>query len=248
MGAAVLTARDYTAALESGLSAGGIIEMGEHIEIAIPGLGTVGGWLARPSGTPRGALVVIPEIFGVNAHMRSVADGYARDGFVALAPAMFDPVERDVELGYDENGFTRGKALVDALGTERAIAIVRAAAETLQAEGFKVGAVGFCWGGTIAYLANTRLGLPAVSYYGARTAPFLDEPLLAPMMFHFGEHDHGIPPEVVAAHREKHPDASTFTYPAGHAFNRDADPKAYDADSAKLAHGRTIALFEDALR
>ena len=107
--------------------------MGEQVEIEVPGSGRVGGWLARPGGAPRGALVVIQEIFGVNAHMRAVADGYAGDGYLALAPALFDPVERGVELGYGEEGFRRGRELVQALGTDRALAIVEAAAARLRA-------------------------------------------------------------------------------------------------------------------
>ena len=229
--------------------------MGEQVEIEVPGSGRVGGWLARPGGAPRGALVVIQEIFGVNAHMRAVAEGYAGDGYLALAPAFFDPVEHGVELGYGEEGFRRGRELVQALGTDRALAIVEAAVARLRAElgdagtgGARVGAVGFCWGGTIALLANTRLGLPAVSYYGARNVQHLDEPLRAPMMFHFGGNDPSIDAAAVELHRSKHPDAAVHVYPdAGHAFNRDVDPKAHEPASARLAHERTLRLFADAL-
>lgn len=233
--------------------------MGEQVEIEVPGIGRVRGWVARPETPPRGALVVIQEIFGVNAHMRGVADGYAGDGYLALAPALFDPVERDVELDYDEEGFRRGRELVQALDMDRALAIVNATAGWLRAalgdaeaagtaDGGRVGAVGFCWGGTVAYLANTRLGLPAVSYYGARNAPYLDEALRAPMMFHFGGEDPSIDAGTIALHRKKHPDAPVHVYPdAGHAFNRDVDPKAYDPASARLAHERTLQLFADAL-
>ncbi|MDN5781512.1 MAG: dienelactone hydrolase family protein [Luteimonas sp.] len=242
--------------------------MGEQVEIEVPGCGRVGGWLARPEGPPRGALVVIQEIFGVNPHMREVADGYAGDGYLALAPAFFDPIERGLELGYDKESSRRGRELVDELGMERALAIVDASAGWLRAalavtheasptEGARVGAVGFCWGGTVAYLANTRFGLPAVSYYGARTPHYLDEALRAPMMFHFGGKDDSIGPEAVALHREKHPDALAYVYPdAGHAFNRRIDPGApmsasahlaYEPASAHLAHKRTLQLFHDAL-
>lgn len=209
---------------------------------------TVGGWLARPEGTPRGALVVIQEIFGVNAHIRSVAEGYAGDGYVSLAPAFFDLVEPGLELAYDDAGTARGKAVVAELGLERAVSVVASAAARLRGDGLSVGAVGFCWGGTIAYLANVRLGLPSVSYYGGRTVPYLDEPLRAPMLFHFGGRDQSISADDIAAHRAKHPDAQVHVYPeAGHAFNRSADVRAYDADSAALAHRRTLDLFGKAL-
>jgi len=221
--------------------------MGKPIRIEVPGIGDVGGWLARPDGEPLGALVVIQEIFGVNAHMRDVADGYAREGFVALAPAMFDPVEPDVELGYGSAGFQRGRELVNALGIDRAVAITDAAARHLHADGLPVGAVGFCWGGTIAYLANTRLGLPAVSYYGARTVAFLGEALRAPMMFHFGAQDESIPAADIAAHSASHPDALVHVYAGGHAFNRDVDPQHFVPESARLARRRTLDFFRSSL-
>src|SRR5690606_14825991 len=106
--------------------------MGTRTRLEVPGIGEVGGWLARPEATPRCGLVVVQEIFGVNAHMRAVTDRYARDGLLALAPALFDPVERDAQLGYDEAGFEGGRALASALGFERAVAIVAAAATRLR--------------------------------------------------------------------------------------------------------------------
>jgi carboxymethylenebutenolidase len=221
--------------------------MGRDIAFDTPS-GSIGGWRADPVEAPRGALVVVQEIFGVNAHMRRVVDRYAAEGYVALAPAFFDPIERGVELDYDADGIARGRELITALGLERATAIVGAAAKLLQAEGLKVGVVGFCWGGTVALLANTRLGLPASSYYGGRNLAFLDEPLRAPMQFHFGERDHSIPLEAIAEHRERQPGAEVFAYPgAGHAFNREVDPDTYDAASARLAHVRTMELFGRAL-
>jgi carboxymethylenebutenolidase len=220
--------------------------MGRDIAFDTP-LGSIAGWRSDPVEAPRGALVVVQEIFGVNAHMRSVVDGYAAAGFVALAPAFFDPVQRGVELGYEDADVAKARGLVDALGFDKAVTIVDAAARLLRGEGLKVGAVGFCWGGTIALLANLRLGLPAVSYYGARNVRFLDEPLRAPMQFHFGDSDNSIPATDIALHREKLPDAGIYVYPAGHAFNRDIDPNHYDADSARLAHRRTLEFFAQAL-
>lgn len=209
--------------------------------------GDIGAWRTDPEGAPRGALVVIQEIFGVNAHVRSVVDRFAAAGYAALAPAFFDPIEAGVELDYGQDGFAKGRELVNALGLDRAVDIVAAAAQLLKREGRKVGAVGYCWGGTVAYLANTRLGLPAVSYYGARTAALLDETLRAPMMFHFGEKDGSIPAEDIAKHREKQPQAAVYVYPAGHAFNRDVDTHAYHAESAALARERTLAFFAEHL-
>lgn len=210
--------------------------------------GPVRAWRADPPGPSRGAVVVLQEIFGVNAHIRQVAERFAAAGFIALAPSLYDPVEPAVELGYDDAGIQRGRELRDRLGFERAIEGVAAASDFLQEEGLRVGAVGFCWGGSVAFLANTRLGLPAVSYYGARTMAFIDEPLRAPMMFHFGERDDTIPAQDIAKHRGQHPHAQVHVYPAGHAFNREVDNQVYDADSAALAWRRTLAFLEESLR
>src|SRR5690606_32897703 len=179
-------------------------------------------------------LVVVQEIFGVNEHVRSLVERYCAEGWVALAPELFDPVERGVELGYDETGVARGRALAAELGFDRAVGIVAASAAKLREEGLRVAAVGFCWGGTVALLANTRHALPAVSYYGGRSVPFLEEPLHAPMLFHFGERDPIIPPEDVARHRAAYPDAPMHVYPAGHGFHCEQRSD-YDAESARLA-------------
>lgn len=220
--------------------------MGQWTELETPG-GRIAAWLASPAAAPKGALVLVQEIFGVNAHIRAVADRFAADGYAVLAPALFDFVERGVELGYDEAGTQRGRELREALGFERAIAGVAAAAQALRESGYaNPAAVGFCWGGSVAFLANTRLGLPAVSYYGGRSVPFLDEKLRAPMLFHFGERDSIIPPEHVALHRRKQPDAEIHLYPAGHGFNCDQRAD-YDAASAMLAMRRTLTFLERVL-
>ena len=206
-------------------------------------------WRALPAGAPKGAIVVVQEIFGVNSHIRAVADGFAADGHLALAPALFDRLERGYETGYAPADIAAGRERVGRLDWEDTLADLAAAVTTAHelAGGASVGVVGFCWGGTVAFLSATRLGLPAVAYYGARDVPFLDEPLRAPAMFHFGERDASIPPRDVQLHREKLPQAQVFTYPAGHAFNRDVDPKAYDAASAKLALQRTLDFFAKTL-
>lgn len=222
--------------------------MARDIAIETPH-GLVDGWLADPSGAPRGALVVVQEVFGVNEHIRSVTERFAAHGYRSLAPSLFDPVQAEVELGYDEAGLSRGRALASELGFDRALAVVGAAAKRLQDGGLKVGVVGYCWGGSVAYLGNTRLGLPAVSYYGARTVPLLGEALRAPMLFHFGAEDPSTPPADIEAHRKAHPQAQLYVYEgAGHAFNRDVDPKHFHAESAALALRRTLAFFAEHLQ
>ena len=216
--------------------------MGERIELDTAN-GRIGGWRAVPEGRPRGGLVVIQEIFGVNAHVRSVADRFAGLGYVALAPAIFDPVESGVELGYDAAGIARGRELVAELGINRALAGIAAAAQRLQGMQLRTGAIGYCWGGSLAFLSNTRLGLPAVSYYGARTMPFVNEPARAGLLFHFGERDGSIPPADIAATRAAQPQAEVHVWPAGHGFNCDLRAD-YDAASADQALAVTLAFLQ----
>lgn len=221
--------------------------------------GAVAAWQVDPPAMPKAGLVVIQEIFGVNAHIRDVAERFAAEGYAVLAPAFFDPVERGVELEYSPDSHARGRDLVGRLGLDAALGIVAAAATHLRAHldarqsPQAVGTVGYCWGGTVAMLSALKLGLPSVSYYGARDLPFLDDPALvaaprAPVMFHFGEQDSSIPPDAVEAHRRALPGMPVYTYPAGHAFNRDASPDIYDKGSATLARARTLAFLAEHLR
>jgi len=218
--------------------------MGDWTSLDTP-TGRIRAWRADPAIPPRGALVIVQEIFGVNGHVRDVCNEFAAHGYVTMAPAFFDHFEHDVQLAYDSEGVQRGKALVQRLSFDVALQDIECTAKVLEASG-KVGVIGYCWGGTAAYLANTRLSLPAVSYYGARTVPFLSEPLRAPMMFHFGERDASIPATDVAEHRLRQPNAETFTYPAGHGFNCDQRHD-FDAASAALALERTLGFFQRTL-
>jgi len=220
--------------------------MGQQIQLNTTRTQCIGAYLATPQGLPRGGIVVVQEIFGVNRHMRNVTDRFAEHGYVAIAPAFFDHVETGVELGYDDAGFKRGRELVGEISFEQAIADVASAAESIKSAG-RIGCVGYCWGGTVAYLAAARLAMPSVSYYGARNVKFLDEKPQAPVQFHFGEKDTSIPPEAVERHREVLPDAEVYTYPAGHAFDRAVDPHAYDAASSTLALERALAFFDRTL-
>ena len=211
--------------------------------------GPVRAWQVLPEGKPRAALVVIQEIFGVNAHMRGVAERFAAEGYAVLAPSFFDLVdgpEADPDaLPYSPEGVKDGLERVNTLGMEKALEVVRAAATRLAPYG-KVGTVGYCWGGSVALLAAMRLGLPSASYYGGRNVNFLDETPKAPVIFHFGAQDKSIPPEAVQAHREKLPQMATYFYPADHAFNREVG-HAYDPDSAALALQRTLDFFTEHL-
>lgn len=215
--------------------------MGQQINLPTRGTQCIGAYLATPQGKPKGGIVVIQEIFGVNAHMRRVVDGFAAQGYSAIAPAFFDHLETGVELDYDANGVTRGKQLADELGLDRALEDVASAAEAIASAG-RIGTVGYCWGGTVALLSALRLGLPSVSYYGGRNLPFLHEVPKAPVMFHFGEKDQHITAETVQKHREAMPQMEVFTYPADHGFNRDVGEQ-YEPASAALALERTLGFF-----
>lgn len=214
--------------------------MGHWIEIATP-TGPIRGWRVEATGPARGRLVVVQEIFGVNPHIRQVAERFGAHGLEVLAPALFDHFQPGIELGYDAAGVARGRELVANLGFDAAVDYVAAARDALSGDG-PTGAVGFCWGGTIAFLANTRLGMPAASYYGGRTMAFVQEKLRAPMLFHFGEHDPIIPPEHRAAQIAAHPEAEAHVYPAGHGFNCDARAD-FEPESAALALRRTVDFF-----
>lgn len=198
-------------------------------------------YLATPDGKPRGGIVVVQEIFGVNPHIRSVVDGYAAAGYAAIAPAVFDTLERNVELGYDSEGRKKGMDLVSRLGFDRALASVLAAARAVESAG-KVGVVGFCWGGSVAYLAAIRAGLPTVSYYGGSNVRFTGEKAKGPLQFHYGLRDAHISEADREAVRAANPDAEFYVYDAEHAFNCDARPS-YDAEAARLARERALAFF-----
>ena len=216
--------------------------MGGFLQINTNGMHCIGAYRAVPAGKPKGGIVVAQEIFGVNAHMRSVVDRFAENGYVAIAPAFFDHLETGVELGYDDAGITKGRELIGELGFDRAVEDVASAADAIRSAG-RIGVVGYCWGGTVALLAAKRLGMPAVSYYGSRNVGFLDGAIGAPMQFHFGARDSSIPPAAVQRHRDVLPEAEVFSYPAGHGFNCDQRAD-HDPASAALALQRTLAFFE----
>ena len=211
---------------------------------------TFGVYEALPDGDPRGGVVVVQEIFGVNAHIREVADGYAADGYAALAPALFDRVERDVELGYDQAGMGRGRELAFAgLARDDALRDLQAAVEEAGKYGdATAGVVGYCYGGLMAWLAACRLdGVACASaYYGGGIANELGAAPRCPLVMHFGELDAHIPLSDVERIRETLPDVPVHVYPADHGFNCD-HRGSYHAESAALARRRTLGLFREHL-
>jgi carboxymethylenebutenolidase len=218
--------------------------MGETLTLTAEDGHKFAAYRANPSGAPRGGLVVVQEIFGVNQHIRKVADGFAADGYVAIAPALFDRVERGYETGYGPQDIERGRATRGKLTTDQAMLDVKATVKELQKAGLKVGVVGYCFGGTIAWLAATRIdGVnAAVGYYGGGVADAAEEKPKCPVMLHFGETDASIPKEAVEKVKKAQPNVPIYTYPAGHGFVCD-ERGSYHAESDKLARQRTIEFF-----
>ncbi|MEA2833047.1 MAG: carboxymethylenebutenolidase [Methylobacteriaceae bacterium] len=221
--------------------------MGENINLTAKDGATIGAYRSAPADEPKGGMVVLQEIFGVNHHIRAVADRYAAAGYLAIAPALFDRVEPGVELGYGEADRPRAMDIRGKTKLEETLADIEAAV-ALAAAGGSVGVVGYCWGGTLAWAAATRLSgiSAAVGYYGGGIAGMLNEQPRAPVMLHFGERDKHIPLSDVEKIRAAHPEIPVFVYPADHGFNCD-ERESYDAASAKEAQARTFAFFAENL-
>lgn len=224
--------------------------MGEHVTLTAADGHKLDAYVARPDGPAKGGLVVVQEIFGVNAHIRAVADGFAAEGYVAVAPALFDRIRPGIELAYDEAGVSEGRALRPQVPWEAPVLDVEAAM-TLAAEAGRVGVVGYCWGGSVAWLAATRLKpAAAVGYYGGHIHEFASENPACPVMLHFGEEDAGIPlenVEIVRAARAARADVTIHLYPgAGHGFNCDLRGS-YHAEAAALARSRSLAFLNPLL-
>jgi len=203
-----------------------------------------GAYEAVPSSKPRGGIVVIQEIFGVNSHIRNVAEGYAAAGYAAIAPQIFDRFERNVELGYEAQDMTRGVEIARGkLKMEQTLQDLQAAVDDAKRFG-KVGVVGYCFGGLLAWLAACELtGVSAVvSYYGGGVAGQLDRKPRCPVMMHFGDKDAHIPLSDVDKVRKAHPGVNVNVYAADHGFNCD-HRASYDAAAAKLALSRSLEFF-----
>jgi len=215
-------------------------------EISIPTEDTsISAYEAKPQGACRGGLILLQELFGVNSHIRRVADGYAADGYHVIAPALFDRAEKNVQLGYQEADMARGRELRATVSWEQALQDV-AATRALFAPDIKVAVLGYCWGGAIAWRAATHLdGLSAaVSYYGGGIGGFIDEVPRCPVQCHFGEKDHVIPLTDVDRLKQAHPQSvEVYVYPAGHGFNCD-ERGSFDAESAATARARVLAFLQ----
>ena len=217
--------------------------MGKMIELTAADGHKFSAYRCEPSGKPKGALIVVMEIFGVNSHIRNVTDEFAADGYLAIAPASFDRVQPGLDVGYTPPDIEIARGLMQKMKFDDALKDVTAAMKNVASAG-KTGIVGYCWGGTVAWKAACNLtGLAcSVPYYGGGIPGFIAEQPKCPVMFHWGETDQSIPlaksKEVAAAH----PGQIHHFYPAGHGFNCD-QRGSYNADSSTLARSRTLEFL-----
>jgi len=212
--------------------------MGKMIQLTASDGHKLDAYRADPSGKPRGAIVVIQEIFGVNSHIKNVADGY-----VAIAPAMFDRAQKGFDVGYKPDDITKGREVRGKVTTYMAMMDTQAAVYEAKKSG-KVGIVGYCWGGFVAWMASAKVNglVAAVPYYGGGILDNADLQPKVPVMGHFGDKDAHIPVEGVKKLAEKHPKQQIFIYEADHGFNCD-QRGSYNAPAAKQARERTLAFF-----
>jgi len=223
--------------------------MGTQIKLTAADGHQLDAYFAASSGPARGAIVLLQEIFGVNSHIRSVADDYAAQGFHVVAPALFDRVQRNLELGYTSPDAAQGMKVARQIGLDIALKDVAASIGHARAQwaDLKVGVVGYCYGGSLAWLAATRLGpAAAVCYYGGQIAANATEMPRCPVMMHFGARDAHIGPEEIEKIRSAHPELPLFVYDAGHGFNCD-QRKDFEPQSASLARQRTLDFLRNHL-
>ena len=223
--------------------------MSETVKLAASDGHQFDAYVARPAGQPIAGLVVIQEIFGVNRHIRSIADSYARDGFLAVAPALFDRVERNVELSYDGAEAQKGMAILQKLNIDNSLGDIDSGLQYARKQtGRKSGVIGYCFGGLLAWLSAARLHADAaVGYYAGRIGNYAAETPHAPIQLHFGKLDTHIPAEQVEKVHAAHPEVEIYWYEnAGHGFNCDMRAS-YNAEASALARARALAFLKEYL-
>jgi carboxymethylenebutenolidase len=218
--------------------------LGQQFTLSASDAHQLGAYRADPAGTPKGGIVVIQEIFGVNQHIRNVCDAFAKEGYAAVAPALFDRTQRNFESGYTAAEIEKARTFVAKPDWDAMLRDTDAAIKEMKSAG-PIGIVGFCMGGTIAFLAATRLsGLSAaVGYYGGRIVAYADEKPKCPTQLHFGEKDASIPMSDVEIIKQKRPDCEIYVYKdAGHGFHCD-ERGSFHKDSSDVAWQRTTAFL-----
>ncbi|MEX0583515.1 MAG: dienelactone hydrolase family protein [Sneathiella sp.] len=214
--------------------------MGDMIELTAVDGHKFAAYKVTPDTTPKSVVVIIQEIFGVNSHIKDVCDGYAKAGFVAIAPALFDRIGPNIQLDYAPADVEQGLKYKNQVTDDDALKDIDAAAKEIGTSG-DVSVIGYCWGGSLAYLSACRLSSidKAVGYYGGQVAQNIAEAPKVPVMLHFGDKDASIPMSEVEEVKTTRPDIPVYVYAAGHGFNCDKRGS-YDAEAAKLALERTL--------
>ena len=217
--------------------------MNELIEVTAKDDHQFSAYISQPFGKPKAGIVIIQEIFGVNKHIKEVTDLYAKKGYLCLAPSLFDRIEKNVTLNYDEKGVSKGRNLKE-LCDKDALKDIEASISIVSSAG-KVGVVGYCWGGSLSW----RIGCESsnisasVCYYGGDVPKLRDLKPKCNILTHFGELDKGIPMKDVKIFKEKRSEVLTYTYPADHGFNCN-HRRQFDETSAKVALDRTLKFLE----
>lgn len=221
--------------------------MAEWIELKAADGHTLKAWRAAPSGKPKGAIVVVMEIFGVNHHIRDVTERYAREGYLVIAPAMFDRYSRDFDVGYGPDDMAKAFAIYPKIDMPKAVLDIEAARAAVSSAG-KTGVVGFCFGGTAAWLAATRLKFDAAAcYYGGNIAGFATEKPHCPVIMHFGSKDTHIPMDKVEEIKKAQPNVPVHVYDADHGFSCN-ERGSFDKPAHELAWSRTTKFFAEKLQ
>ena len=223
--------------------------MGQDVTLTASDGFKLGGYRADPAGTPKASIVVIQEIFDVNHHIRSVCDRLAGAGYVAIAPSIFDRIEPNFQCGYSPDEVANARKFVANPDWAAMLLDTQAAIDAVKSVG-PVGIIGFCLGGSVAFVAATKLsGLSAaVGYYGGAVVRFADDKPKVPTQLHFGEMDAGIPLADVETIKAKRPDVEVHVYPgAQHGFHCD-ERASYDKTSADIAWPRSLAFFAKNLK
>ncbi|MDA0239318.1 MAG: dienelactone hydrolase family protein [Proteobacteria bacterium] len=217
--------------------------MGEKIRLTASDGHEFGAYRAEAQGTPKGAVVLIQEIFGVNQHIRALVDEYAGNGYTTIAPQLYDRTAPDIELGYDEEGRQAGMKGREGITPEMWSADLAAARASVASAG-KIGIVGYCYGGTVSWFGAQDGGFDAaVCYYGGGIADMLDKPAKCPVMMHFGAEDQGIPMEKVDAIKAADTGADIHVYDgAGHGFVCDERPS-FSEEATNTSRSRTLDFF-----
>ncbi|PHQ69116.1 MAG: carboxymethylenebutenolidase [Sneathiella sp.] len=214
--------------------------MGEMLELQAADGHKFAAYKTMPKGAPKGGVVIVQEIFGVNSHIQNVCNRYAELGFIAIAPALFDRIGPSITLGYESDDVAQGIKYKMQIEDDLALADITAAAQAISDVG-DITVIGYCWGGSLAYLSACRLSgiTKAVGYYGGQVAQDIGETPKVPVILHFGDQDGSIPMEAVEKVKAARPDVPVYVYPAGHGFNCD-QRGSHDAGAAKLALERTL--------